>query len=158
MQHFIPIRLVSLTSSLTHSVNRKFISTLCLSMLFLLFSVQVQAQDDDWTLDSTVENVDLMYQLVDCDGAKAVLLKFNNKNAFEVKVTWKQVIATEEMPNNTQESVQSYELSLPSGVSAPDGCKDDENTSLIITPFEVDPTHMVLIQDFGFSSIIVERI
>lgn len=123
----------------------------------IVFSMSVNAQDESWTLQTTVENVNFYYQIVDCDDNSVILLKFDNKNDFDVKVYWKQIIGTEQVPNTTQESVQQFEVVLNSGVTAPEGCTDQTLENLVIMPFEVDPTYLAEITNFSFSSISIEK-
>src|SRR5688572_12177354 len=52
-------------------------------------------QTPEWTLYTTVRNVDFYYRIADCSGRKVVLMKFNNRNAQRVKVTWKEVFNTQ---------------------------------------------------------------
>jgi hypothetical protein len=159
MKTTLPIRREhSALRHLAHSFAKTFRTLLLASGLLIVFSMQANAQDDSWTLQTTVNNVDFFHKLVDCGDRKAVLIKFDNKNSFDVKISWKQIIGTKEVPNTENESDQRFEMSLTNGVIGPNGCQDSEFDNLVITPFEVEPTYMATIRNFSFSNITAERV
>lgn len=143
-------------NSLLVSNATKYLRTLLLA-LGLLFAVSMETfgQDDSWTLQTTVDNVDLQYKIVDCGEKKAVLMRFDNKNDFSVQVSWRHIIGSTLVPNTTVESSDTFSIVIGSGTTAPENCEDSNLEALVILPTEVDPTYIADITNFSFSSVTV---
>jgi hypothetical protein len=110
-----------------------------------------------WILDKTVGNVDFYHIITVCNGKKTVFLKFNNKNSYSVKVTWKEVFKT-----RSEERKDGYigkkELVLSSGTTTPNDCTDAANKKSILLPSEIDPMSVSEILDFSFKEITVNTL
>ena len=111
-------------------------------------------QTPEWTLYTTVRNVDFYYRIADCSGRKVVLMKFNNRNAQRVKVTWKEVF-------NTQFEAQkegfrgTKQLTLPTGETSQTNCANIRVKELIVLPGQVNPSYQADIKRFNFRNITV---
>jgi hypothetical protein len=111
-------------------------------------------QTPEWTLYTTVRNVDFYYRIADCSGKKVVLMKFNNRNAQRVKVTWKEVF-------NTQFEAQkegfrgTKQLTLPTGETSQTDCANIRVKELVVLPGQVNPTYQADIKRFNFKNITV---
>ena len=110
-----------------------------------------------WILDKTIENVECYHMLMDCDGHKAVLLKFNNRNAYKVKITWKEVFDSQ-----SEKAVVGYlgqkELVLSPGETAQNDCTVGKMTQCITRGSQVNPTYLAEIKQFSFKDIIVSTV
>ena len=110
------------------------------------------ARPDNWVLDKTVNHVDCYYLLTECGGKKVVLLKFNNKNTYKVKVTWKEVFDTQ-----LQKGVAGFrgkkQLLIAPGETFASGCADSKNKELLVLPADVIPTYAAEIVAFEFNDI-----
>ena len=111
-------------------------------------------QTPEWTLYTTVRNVDFYYRIADCSGKKVVLMKFNNRNAQRVKVTWKEVF-------NTQFEAQkegfrgTKQITLPVGETSQTDCATIRVKELIVLPGQVNPSYQADIKRFNFRNITV---
>ncbi len=111
----------------------------------------------EWILDKSVGNVDFYHAITVCNGKKAVFLKFNNKNNYRVKVTWKEVF---KIPPGEKKDGYSgkKELVLAPGITSPKDCADVANKKNIILPGEIDPLSVNEILDFSFKEITVSNL
>jgi hypothetical protein len=114
--------------------------------------------DISWTLDKTVNNVDFYHKLIACGDKKAVLLKIENRNNFNVEITWKQIIGSKQIPNSTEESSTSQTLIVEPGITESVDCSENNNPILVILPTEINPTFLADIENFNFSSITIKEL
>lgn len=110
-----------------------------------------------WVFHKTVDNVDFYHMLTNCNGKSVVLLKFNNKNDYKVKVSWKEVFTTQ-----LEKSVEGFngikQLFIGTGETMCSGCKDDKIKELLILPEQVTPSYGVSILGFAFKDVTVSLI
>ena len=111
-------------------------------------------QNREWVLFSSVRNVDFFYRISDCSGKKVVFLKFNNRNAQRVKVTWKEVFSTQ-FEVDKEGFKGTKQLLLPSGETAQADCSDIKVKELIVLPGHVNPAYEADIKRFNFRNITV---
>ena len=110
-----------------------------------------------WILDSTVSKVNFYHMVTTCDGKNTVFLKFENKNKFDVKVTWKEKFLTQQLgfvdgfEGEKQLEIKSEETLMPSS------CNDSKK-QFIVFPQQVSPAYMAIVLDFGFKEIIVTEL
>lgn len=114
--------------------------------------------NDSWILDKTINNVDFYHKIVTCEDKKAVLLKFDNKNSFSVKISWKQIVNSKQEPNATDEFSSLNTLIVNSGSVEATDCSDNNNDLLVVLPSEASPMYMADILSFSFSNIVVKEI
>jgi len=129
--------------------------------IFFLFSLSLLsisgfAQQPAYTLDRTVDNVDCYYSLTQCNGKTVVLLKFNNRNASPVNISWKDQFTTSQIPQKTP-GFKAYQIALPPGVSEPADCTDVSHKDFIINVDEVNMTYLADITGFEFSDVSVTQ-
>ena len=122
------------------------------------FDFEKEFNSDSWVLDTTVNNVIFYYKLVSCGDKKAVLLKFENKNNFDVEVSWKQIVGSKQIPNSNDELASNNTLVIKPGTTEPNDCSDTENAMLVVLPIEVSPMFIADIETFNFSSIQIREL
>jgi hypothetical protein len=122
------------------------------------FDFEKEYNSDSWILNTTVNNVVFYHKLVSCGDKKAVLLKFENKNNFEVEVSWKQIVGSVQVPNPNDDLASNNTLVLKPGTTEPNDCSDIENDILVVLPNEVSPMFIADIETFNFSSIQIKEL
>lgn len=147
---------------------RPSLSTFFFSLLLLLSSATfgqripaskptvIKATAVDWQLDATVSEVKFYHAIITCDGAKAVLLRFDNQNKFPVSVSWREVFSTQ-MDVKVEGSKGLKELTIPTGVTMPSSCNDQALRLAVITKFDVQPHYIADILAFGYKDITVKK-
>ncbi len=111
---------------------------------------------NDWVLDQTTGNVEFYHKLVTCQGKKVVLLKLNNKNAYSVKVSWKEVFTTQ-MEQQAEGHFGRKELVVAPGEVAAADCTGNHPRALMILPAGVSPAYEANIQKFSYKDILVTK-
>jgi len=109
-----------------------------------------------WTLDATVNNVECYYKIATCNGSTTVFLKFNNKNAGNVKITWEESFQTQS-ENGLPGTLGKKELILLPGFSADNDCSN-VNPLTIIQSFQIAPAYPSVIKSFNFIKVNVSTI
>ena len=129
----------------------------CHCSIFSLIKPADKPAITEWILDKTIGNVDFYHSITVCNGKKVVFLKFNNKNSYSVKITWKEIfkIQTGEIKDGF---MGKKELVLSSGITTPNDCTDVVNKKSIVLPSEIDPVFVAEILDFSFKDITVNSI
>ena len=107
---------------------------------------------DTWVFDKTVQNVDLYHMITECEGKKVVFLKFNNRNLYKVKISWKEVFVTQ-MEKAREGFRGMKQLVLPPGETAQSDCTDVKNKECIIISSQVSPAYPAEILKFEFKDI-----
>jgi hypothetical protein len=136
-----------------------FLACLCL----LSYSNNSAAQDKniqelrEYTLTNTTSNVQFFKTTATCQGKAAILLKFNNRNDHDVKVTWKELFVTSQVTQET-EGFREKEIILPPGVTSVSDCNDANHRDLIVAADNVSPTYSADILEFKFKDIRVVAI
>ncbi|NTS42361.1 hypothetical protein HRG84_15780 [Flavisolibacter sp. BT320] len=110
----------------------------------------------DWQLDATVNGVEFYHAITECGGRKIVFLKVNNKNAYKVNVSWKEVFTTVEGKEVAGAEAQKT-LQLPTGEAFETSCETMTRKELVILPERVTPTYVVKIAKFNYKDIAVSR-
>lgn len=110
-----------------------------------------------WKFDTTVDGVAFYHAITKCNGTKAVFLKFDNKNSYPVKATWKEVFTTQ-IERKKESLAGPKELIISKGVTMPTGCRDNNNKKNVILSSQVDPTYVAEILDFELKNIAVSKI
>lgn len=118
---------------------------------------QSSSPDQNWIYDKTVDGVHFSHSIADCSGKKVVFLKFENKNIYQVEVSWKEVFETQ-VDAATEGFSGSKTMTIPSGITMPAGCADAANKKNIILPSEVSPLYVAVIKKFDFKDIHVTKI
>ena len=129
----------------------------CHCSIFSLIKPADKPAITEWILDKTIGTVDFYHSITVCNGKKVVFLKFNNKNSYSVKITWKEIfkIQTGEIKDGF---MGKKELVLSSGITTPNDCTDVVNKKSIVLPSEIDPVFVAEILDFSFKDITVNSI
>jgi len=112
------------------------------------------APTGDWVLDKTVSNVDFYHAVNVCNGKNTVFLKFVNRNANAVKISWKEIFVTAH-----RERIEGFagrkEMVIQPGTTTPADCNDATNKKAIIRGSEIDPMAVVDIVNFSYKDITV---
>lgn len=138
------------------STNLKGIITVLFTIIYInLFAISTYS-DEGWKLDKTVNNVNCYYKLTECNGMDVVFLKFDNKNKYGVKISWKEVFTTQS-ENSKEGSQGRKELVLQSGITMPSGCTDGANKKNITLASQINPAYVAKIQKFEFKDITVSQ-
>ena len=128
--------------------------------LLALFLVPVFVQavmPASWILDTTVNGVEFYHSIQECNGKKAVFLKFNNRNTYQVKVSWKEVFATQQEAK-VEGGKGQKELIIPTGVTVPASCTDNMmSRKNIVLSSEVSPMYVAEIRGYSFKDIQVTK-
>ena len=112
------------------------------------------APAEEWVLQSTVRNVDFYYRISECSGEKVVFLKFNNRNRQQVKVSWREVFATQfDVAKEGFSGVK--QLLLPTGETAQTDCSTIRVKECVVFANQVTPTYLADIRRFTFRNITV---
>ncbi|MGZ8544238.1 MAG: hypothetical protein ACXWV0_03035 [Flavisolibacter sp.] len=131
-----------------------------LPLLFFFSSASSQnnpGNPNNWQLDATIDGVSFYHSIVQCNGSNVVLLKFENKNNYPVKVTWKEVFTTQ-IETKKEGFSGSKELVLAKGTTLPVACSDAADKKKIIRSSDVSPAYVAEISAFEFSKITVNKI
>ncbi len=112
---------------------------------------------DDWIIDTTLNKVVFYHKLVLCGDKKAVLLKFDNQNGFNVNISWNETLGTKQLPGLIESTFGIKKLLIKPGIIAPTDCTDSQNSILVILPNSVNPTFIADILSFNFSNITITQ-
>lgn len=106
-----------------------------------------------WTLDTTVNNVECYYRIETCNGATTVFLRFHNKNAGNVKISWEEIFTTQ-YEKAVPGFFGSKELVLQPGYTPEYNCNLTHNV-LVIKYDRVNPAYPAEVSEFKFSNLSV---
>lgn len=161
-------RIKTLPDSLPPDKKKIFFSlTLCMLFMPLMLlafpSKGVQTScgmindenNPEWILDKTVGNVDFYHRITDCDGKKAVFLKFNNKNNYKVSISWKEVFVTKQISEKKEGFFGQKKLVILPGETSPSDCSDKKNKVCLVGPDGVSPAYGAEIKEFYYKDISV---
>ncbi len=109
-----------------------------------------------WTLDATVNDVECYYKIENCNGSTIVFLKFNNKNANNVKITWNEVYTTQ-LEKAAPGFFGQRELVLLPGVTSEYDCNGVHEV-LVLRTAQISPAYPVEVKQFNFSNITVTNL
>lgn len=108
---------------------------------------------DAWIFDKVVDNVECYHMIAECSGKKAVFLKFNNKNNYKVKISWKEIFKEKGSEEKIENFKNTKQLVLSPGIKTVSSCSDPQNKELVITHDQVSMTHSVNIAKFEFDDV-----
>lgn len=132
----------------------KVLWVLALGVLMLSMSQSAHAAiDSTWTLQSSKDNVDCYYKIVNCNDQTTVLLAFDNKNSSKVKISWIELFTTQ-YDTEIEGMAGAKELILSPGNSNTYSCTDDDNAA-IIQSYEVSPAYLAKVSAFKFGSLTI---
>jgi hypothetical protein len=123
-----------------------------------IINMNLDTNDDSWVLDTTLNNIVFYHKIVPCGDKKAVLLKFENNNNFNVEISWKEIIGSKQVPNPNDEFSTTNTLIIQSGITEPIDCSDTTNAVLVVLPTEVSLLFIADIESFSFSSITINEL
>jgi hypothetical protein len=112
---------------------------------------------DAWIFDKIVDNVECYHMIADCSGKKAVFLKFNNKNNYKVKLSWKEGFDTQ-FEKHTKGATGQKQFVLSKGEMVQGSCSSAKFREGFISPEQITPTYVADIQDFEYIDIKVTRV
>lgn len=116
----------------------------------------ISYSSEDWVYDKTIGKVEFYHRIAECQGQKAVFLKFVNKNTSDVLVSWKEVFSTQK-----EAQVEGYKgkkaLTIKPGENFPASCHDESFRELVILPLQVSPAYLAEIKQFSFKDISVNK-
>jgi hypothetical protein len=135
-------------------------------LLLLAINAQAQTRADKkgWVFDKTVDGVDFYHKITNCEGRKLVFLKFDNKNDFNVTVSWKETFIVEpEEGFRTKSSGKSERfaaqksLELSPGIVFESDCLTVKHMELVARPTPLSPVDETEVMQFSFKEIKVSR-
>jgi len=118
----------------------------------------VSGDDNNWVLNKSVGNVDLYYKISECNGEKVIFLKFDNKNNYSLKITWKEAIADKVFGNVVDCHYGEKQLTLPPGVTVQDGCSSISCPECQINMRTAIPTHEADPLNLEFKEVTVSKV
>lgn len=107
----------------------------------------------DWTLNKSTGNVDFYYKIGECNGQDAIFLKIVNKNNYEVKVTWTDVVSDNISGRNVEARYGLKEHIVAPKTSLQSNCSEAESSDFIVLVHKTIPTHKADIKSFEFKNI-----
>ena len=110
---------------------------------------------DQWILHSEVSSVKIYYQISACEGRNVVYLKFDNNNKRAVRITWKEVFSTKQVPEEKEGYLGEKELTLAPGITAQNNCQQIQFKQCVILPHQVQSTYIADIIKFDLKDISV---
>jgi len=119
----------------------------------LLDAVEVSTEITDWILERSTDNVDLYYRMGECDGQKVVFMKFENRNAHEIEISWKEIIQDNVSKRQLTGFYGEKHLVLAPGQVLQPDCSSNVCQECITRSADVAPTHRVEIIEFSFSEV-----
>ncbi len=109
----------------------------------------------EWVLDKTVGKVDFYYKISSCRGLSVVLLKFNNRNKYNVKISWRDIFVTRQVEPKTTGILSERQLILKPGEMSASNCDETKNKECMIFSSEAIPAYRADILQYGFKDITV---
>lgn len=111
----------------------------------------------EWTLSQTLNGVDCYHGFIECNGRKAVVLKFDNKNNTSVSIKWKQAFTTKEIKEKTRGASGEKFLVLPPGQTEAVNCAEAKNIQCVVLPSEASVAYGANITGFYFEDLSVTK-
>jgi hypothetical protein len=118
-------------------------------------AVEVSIEMNDWILEMSTGNVDLYYQIGECDGQKVIFMKFENRNNHEVEITWKETVHDNFSKSHITGFYGEKQLVLAPGQLVQADCTSSICQECITRSVDVTPTHLVEIKEFSFTEVSV---
>jgi hypothetical protein len=151
-------------------MKKSFLITILISLSFLLgntskgsviFSTSPAGGNSgstEWVLQTTNGNVEFYYKIDECNGQKAVFLKFVNKNNYKVEVKWEEVYADKKSGKSFDNFEGKKHLVISPNATLQASCNSTECTECLILSSMVSPVQVVDVQQFDFKNITVNVI
>jgi len=111
-----------------------------------------------WILDKTVKNVVFYHKIEKCNNQKVVLIKLDNRNAYNVDISWDNIFTTSPHGSSIDGFKSDHKLRIPEGESFATNCNDLKFKELIIHSSDVDPARPVEILSFNVKNIVVNKV
>jgi hypothetical protein len=110
----------------------------------------------NYTLASTVGNVECYYKIEQCGDATVVMFKFNNLNNAPVTLSWGHRFASVQEPQLT-DGFRQKQLTIPVGVSFPADCQDTQHAAYLIDNMNSDltPTYIPQVTEYQFKDLAI---
>lgn len=143
------------------ATGRLFFSAI-IPILLLLFSSfiprHMASETSEWVLDKTVGQVDCFYRFEQCNGEKVVFLKFHNRNAYTINISWGEEFTTDQQTAKRKKNATASSLTLQPGEIVFAGCHETANRALFVRPGDLNPTYLPSVSTFSFSQVNVTRV
>jgi hypothetical protein len=94
--------------------------------------------------------------MTECNGKKVVLLKFNNRNNYKIKVSWKEVFKTQ-LEQQTESFRGQKQLVIAPGEIFESDCTNIKYKECLITSDQVSAAYGAEILKFDFKDINVSK-
>ena len=109
-----------------------------------------------WILDTTVGKVKFYHTITQCGAKNAVLLKFENKNDYRVRINWKESFLTQQFAHYVDGFAGQKTLNIDKKETLyPSSCSDTKNKTCIILAEDVSPAYLANIINVYFKEISV---
>jgi hypothetical protein len=110
-----------------------------------------------WVLASTVSNVKFYYMISPCGGKNAIFLKFENKNKYDVNLTWVESFQTQQLGYvNGFDGVRQLQINASETRSA-SSCTDSKKECIRFA-HQVSPAYLAEVLNFAFKDITVTKV
>lgn len=142
-------------------MKRTVLFTLLVSLFIFVGSTISGAgagEDGKWILKKSTGNVSLYYKIGECNGSDVIFLKFDNKNNYNVRITWKESITDKANGAQIDNYKGQKELVLVPGVTQQDGCAGLNVEECVIRMTEVTPVRVVDPQELEFKDVKVSKV
>ncbi|MEO7483737.1 MAG: hypothetical protein ABIT81_08235 [Ferruginibacter sp.] len=110
-----------------------------------------------WILDKTVNKVAFYHKIEMCNNQKVVFIKLDNRNAYNVDISWNNSFTISTQGNSIDGFKSDYKLRIPKGESFAKNCNDLKFKDLIINAYDVDPARPVEIQSFNVKNMVINK-
>ncbi len=129
---------------------------LCNQLIAQKHQVSLPDKTEVWILDKSISNVDFYHMIKECNGSKVVVVKFHNKNSYNVDVNWSESFSTQ-----SEENVKGFKgvknVMLHPGVTSFSDCSSENHKKFMTTNEEVSPAYVAVISKFDFIDVQVKK-
>ena len=149
------VRLVFNKKVECRSIKKTFITCF---LFFLLSGLSAdpgltEGSKRNWILDKSIDNVDFYYSITTCNGESVVFLKFDNKNTYDVKISWEESFITTQVKEKRNGFNGVKNLVLHRGITAQEDCENIRYKECFILPVQVNPAYKPIVEVFEYKSI-----
>jgi hypothetical protein len=142
-------------------MKKSILFTIMISLFIIMGNKStgaVSGDDNKWILKKSSGNVDLYYKIGECEGSKVIFLKFENKNKYDVQVSWKEAITDKTYGNAIDSYSGQKQLILSPGITQQDDCSNVTCKECLIKMTEVSPVLVVDPVEIEFKDISVTQV
>ena len=110
---------------------------------------------EQWVFHSEVQGVKVYYQVSTCQNNSVVYLKFDNTNNRSVRITWKEVFITKQVPEEREGILGQKQLTLAPGITSQSDCAQINIKECVTLAYQALPAYKADIVKFNLKDISV---